>query len=174
MSIHDLPPLNILFLSFPFHFKRFLRSFLRAALPSTDPHGFPSSENVSDPVSFLKGICTDGYVQCLTHTVLLLSGLCRFFLFICLHIVKAFISGISQLDSVSVQSLSRVQPFVTPWIAAHQASLSITSSWSSLKLTSIESVMPSSHLILCCPLLLLPPIPPSIRVFSNESTLCMR
>ena len=62
----------------------------------------------------------------------------------------------------------------TPWIAACQASLSITSSRSSLKLMSIESVMPSSHLILCRPLLLLPPIPPSIRVFSNESTLCMR
>ena len=62
----------------------------------------------------------------------------------------------------------------TPWIAARQASLSITNSWSSLKLTSIESVMPSSHLILCHPLLLLPQIPPSIRVFSNESTLLMR
>ena len=58
----------------------------------------------------------------------------------------------------------------TPWITARQASLSITNSWSSLKLTSIESMMPSSHLILCRPLLLLPPIPPSIRVFSNEST----
>ena len=74
----------------------------------------------------------------------------------------------------SVQSLSRVWLFATPWIAAHQASLSITNSWSSLKLMSIESVMPSSHLILCRPLLLLPPIPPSIRVFSNESTLHMR
>ena len=74
----------------------------------------------------------------------------------------------------SVQSLSRVRLFVTPWIAARQASLSLTNSWSSLRLTSIESVMPSSHLILGCPLLLLPPIPPSIRVFSNESTLCMR
>ena len=74
----------------------------------------------------------------------------------------------------SVQSLSRVQLFATPWIAARQASLSITNSQSSLKLTYIESVMPSSHLILCCPLFLLPPIPPSIRVFSNESTLCMR
>ena len=74
----------------------------------------------------------------------------------------------------SVQSLSRVRFFATPWIAAHQASLSITNSQSSLKLTSIESVMPSWHLILCHPLLLLPPIPPSIRVFSNESTLCMR
>ena len=61
-----------------------------------------------------------------------------------------------------------------PMNAARQASLSITNSWSSLKLTSIESVMPSSHLILCHPLLLLPPIPPSIRVFSNESTLRMR
>ena len=74
----------------------------------------------------------------------------------------------------SVQSLSRVQLFVTPWIAAHQASLSITNSRSSLKLTSIESVMPSSHLILCRPLLLLSPIPPSIRIFSNESPLHMR
>ena len=74
----------------------------------------------------------------------------------------------------SVQLLSRVRLFATPWITARQASLSITNSLSSLRLTSIESVMPSSHLILCHPLLLLPPIPPSIRVFSNESTLCMR
>ena len=74
----------------------------------------------------------------------------------------------------SVQLLSRVRLFATPWIAAHQASLSITSFRSSLKLTSMESVMPSSHLILCRPLLLLPPIPPIIRVFSNESTLHMR
>ena len=74
----------------------------------------------------------------------------------------------------SVQSLSRVRLFATPWIAAHQASLSITNSWSSPKLMSIESVMPSSHLTLCHPRLLLPPIPPSIRVFSNESALCMR
>ena len=74
----------------------------------------------------------------------------------------------------SVQSLSRVRLFVIPWIAACQASLSITISPSSLKLMSIESVMPSSHLILCRPLLLLPPIPPSIRVSSDESTLHMR
>ena len=72
----------------------------------------------------------------------------------------------------SVQSLSHVLLFATPWIASRQASLSIINSWRSLKL--IESVMPSSHLILCRPLLLLPPIPPSIRVFSNESTLRMR
>ena len=73
----------------------------------------------------------------------------------------------------SVQSLSHVRFFATPWIAARQASLSITISPSSLKFTSIESVMPSSHLILCRPLHLLPPNPPSIRVFSNESTLPM-
>ena len=74
----------------------------------------------------------------------------------------------------SVQSLSCVRLFATPWIAAPQASLSITNSQSSLKLMSIESVMPSSHLILCRPFLLLLPIPPSIRVLSNESTLRMR
>ena len=74
----------------------------------------------------------------------------------------------------SVQSLSRVQLFVTPWITAHQASLSITNTRSSLRLTSIQSVISSNHLILCRPLLLLPPIPPSISVFSNESTLRMR
>ena len=73
----------------------------------------------------------------------------------------------------SVQSLSHFWLFVTPWIAALQASLSITNSRSSLRLLSIELVMPSSHLILYRPLLLLPPIPPSIRVFSNESTLSM-
>ena len=78
------------------------------------------------------------------------------------------------LQFSSVQSLSCVRLFATLWIAAHQASMSITNSQSSLRLTSIESVMPSSHLILCRPLLLLPPIPPSIRVFSNESTLHMR
>ena len=74
----------------------------------------------------------------------------------------------------SVQSLSRVWLFATPWIAARQACLSITNSRSSLKLMPIKLVMPSSHLILCCPLLLLPSMPPSIRVFSNESTLRMR
>ena len=74
----------------------------------------------------------------------------------------------------SVQSLSRVQLFVTPWTAARQASLSFTISWSLLKLMSIESVMPSSHLILCCPFLLLLSIFPSIRVFSNETALHIR
>ena len=74
----------------------------------------------------------------------------------------------------SVQSLSRVRLFVTPWTAARQASLSITNSGSLPKPMSIESVMPSNHLILCCPLLLLPLMFPSIRVFSNESALCIR
>ena len=74
----------------------------------------------------------------------------------------------------SVQLVSRVWLFVTPWIAVRPASLSITNSWSLLKPMYNESVMPSNHLILCLPLLLLHPIPPSIRVFSNESTLRMR
>ena len=79
------------------------------------------------------------------------------------------------IDKVSsVQLLSSVQLFVTPWIAAHQASLSITNSQSLLKLMSIESAMLSNHLILCLPLLLLPSIFPSIKVFSNESVLCIR
>ena len=90
------------------------------------------------------------------------------FLFLCQH--HTVLMTVTQ----SVQLLSRVRLFVAPWIAAHQASLSITNSQSLLKLMPIKSVMPSSHLILCHPLLLLPPIPPSIRVFSNESPLCMR
>ena len=76
--------------------------------------------------------------------------------------------------SQSVQLLSPLRLFVTPWITAHQASLSLTNSWSLHKLMSIESVMPSNHLILCHPLLLLPSIFPRIRVFSNESVLCIR
>ena len=76
-----------------------------------------------------------------------------------------------QFSSVQFSCSFRVRLFVTPWTAAHQASLSITNSWSLLKLMSIESVMPSNHLILCCPLLLPPSIFPSIKVFSNESVL---
>ena len=98
--------------------------------------------------------------------------------------LASYMTGKSQLSSLcdtdkkvsfsSVQSLSRVQLFATAWTAAHQASLSITNYQSSPKPMSIESVMPSSHLILCRPLLLLPSIFPSIRVFSNESALCIR
>ena len=78
------------------------------------------------------------------------------------------------LFGISVQTLSHVQLFATPWTAAHQASLSIIMSWSLLKHMSIELVMPSNHLILCCPLLLPPSIFPSIRVFSDESVLRIR
>ena len=78
------------------------------------------------------------------------------------------------LQFSSVQSLSRVRLFATPWIAARQASVSITNSWSLPKLMSTELVMPSNHLILCCPLLLLPSIFSKIRVFWNESALCIR
>ena len=81
--------------------------------------------------------------------------------------------GENCINLQSVQLLSCVWLFATPWIAARQASLSITNSQGWLRLTSIESVMPSSHLILCRPLLLLPPIPPSIKVFSNVSALCI-
>ena len=89
--------------------------------------------------------------------------------------IYIFVSEVIELSSISsVQSLSHVWLCATPWIAARQASLSITNSRISLKLTSIESMMPSSHLILCRPFLLLPPIPPSITVFFNESTLRMR
>ena len=88
--------------------------------------------------------------------------------------VKASQKSFLFLQFSSVQSLSRVQLSATPWTAAHQASLSITNSQSLPKLTSIESVMPSNDLILCCPLLLLPSILPSIRDFSNESILPIR
>ena len=85
---------------------------------------------------------------------------------------KLFLSLLS--STVSVQSLSHIRLFVTPWTAAHQTSLSIANSWGLPTLMSIESVMPSNHLIFCRPLLLLPSIFPSIRVFSNESALHMR
>ena len=106
-------------------------------------------------------ICTTSSLS--IHLLIVLS---IFFILVC---IKCFSLSVSQ----SVQLFSRVQLFVTPWITACQASLSITNSWSLLKLMSIELVMPSSHLILCHPLLLLPPILPSIRAFSNESTLHM-
>ena len=102
------------------------------------------------------------------------------FQFLRLTLLAPFSSTLATLaflqcpQSSSVQSLSRVWLFATPWIAARQASLSITNSQSLLKLMSIELVMPSSHFFLCHPLLLLPPIAPSIRVISSESTLRIR
>ena len=92
------------------------------------------------------------------------------FIYILIYLYKFIVS----VQFSSVQLLSSVWLFATPRSTAHQASLSITSSQGLLKLRSIESVMPSNHLILCHPILLLPPNPPSIRVFSNESNLCMR
>ena len=95
-----------------------------------------------------------------------------FYILLCNNICSEVKMLVAQFSSV--QLLSCVRLSVTRWITARQTSLSITNSWTSLKLMSIESVMPSSHLILCHPLFLLPPIPPSIRAFSNESTLCVR
>ena len=109
------------------------------------------------PQILLRGICT--------------SYLCQIMLF---WFTTMCNNAVFIIQFSSVLSLSRVRLFATPWITARQASLSITNSQSSLKLMSVKSVMPSSHLILCYPLLLLPPIPPSIRVFSNESTLRIR
>ena len=120
--------------------------------------------------SFLR--CSSGfhctYIKLLKICNKFLFGLTWFYPFISCNILL-----IPNMFS-SVKLLSPVWLFVTPWTAAHQASLSITNSWSLLKLMSIESVMPSNHLILCHPLLLLPSIFPSIRVFSNESALCIR
>ena len=104
------------------------------------------------------------------HFLKLIINLLKILVLVCI----VFLHWVFSCRFSSVQSLSRVRLFSSPWIEACQASLSITNSRSSLRLMSIEPVMPSSHLILCCPLFLLPPIPPSIRVFSNESTLRMR
>ena len=90
-----------------------------------------------------------------------------------MHLEFLFLTLV-QVQFSSVQSLSRFQLFATPWTAARQASLSITNSQSLLKLMPIELVMPSNHLILCHPLILLPSILPCIKVFSNESVLCTR
>jgi len=93
----------------------------------------------------------------------------------CRHILYQLIYQRVSVQFSSLHLLNHVQHFATPWTAARQASLSIVNSQSLLKLMSIESVMPSNHpILLCCPLLLLPPIPPSIRVFSNESVLRIR
>ena len=101
------------------------------------------------------------------YTTIIIKTVC------CLWRVKSRISETGQLRYQSVQSLSRVWLFAIPWIVARQASLSVTNSQGLLRLMSIERVMPTNHLILCRPLLLLPPIPPTIRVFSNESAFHM-
>ena len=111
---------------------------------------YPSKSCAVLPLTLVVNVYTHMHMRACTHT----------------HTQKGIFS--------SVRSLSRVRLFVTPWTAAHQASLSITNSRSSLKLMSIESLMPYNYLILCRPLLLLPSIFPSIRVFSNESVLRIR
>ena len=120
-------------------------------------------------------IKSNKYIHILTYNICM-HVICAHIMYLNILIcfVCEYINMYSISVSQSVQSLCRVRLFVTPWIAAHQASLSITISRSSPKLMSIESVMPSNHLILCHPLLLLPPIPPSIRVFSSASTFHMR
>ena len=90
------------------------------------------------------------------------------------YCIKMLFISVAEFQIRSDQSLSRVQCFAAPWTAACQVSGSCTITQRLLKLASIESVMPSNHIILCCSLLLLPPVPPSIRVFSNESALCLR
>ena len=90
------------------------------------------------------------------------------------HVLFIFRAFCKLRKMQSVQLLSHVRLFVTPWTTARQVSPSIVKSWSLLKLMSTGSMMPSNHLILCCPLLLLPSIFPSIRVFSSESVLCIR
>ena len=99
------------------------------------------------------------------NPILQCDGIWRWGLWEIISVRLGHESGALMMGFHSVQSLSHVQLFATPWITAHQASLSITNSRSSLRLMSIKSVLPSSHLVLCRPLLLLPPIPPSIRVF---------
>ena len=101
---------------------------------------------------------------------------CSVLFLLCWYFPHTFIKNevLGQVQFSSVQSLSRARLIATPWIIACQASLSISNSWSLPKFMSVESVMPSSHLILCRPVLFLPPVPPSIRVFSNESTVHMK
>ena len=142
---------------------------------SLRPHGLQhTSLSITNSQSLLKFMSIES-VMPFNHLILCRPLLLPSSIFPSIRVFanESFLC-IQSVQFSSVQSLSRVRLFATPWIAARQASLSITNSRSSLRLTSIGSVMPSSHLILCRPLLLLPAIPPSIRVFSNESALHMR
>ena len=138
-------------------------------------HGVAKSRTWTEqPSTNLVLWSDDSFVKFLLKTIIYFHKLNETGIYLWLGIPNLCEYGSITTIFSSVQSLSRVRLFATPWIAARQASLFITNSQSSIKLTSIKSVMPSSHLILCRPLLLLPPIPPSIKVFSNESTLRMR
>ena len=130
-----------------------------------DTHTTSSHGGACPHIHMYVNLCTQAHTS---HTYGLLCGKTLF------AEENAGRSTLTSAQFNSVQSLSCVQLFATPWTAARQASLSITSSWSLPKPTSIESVMPSSHPILCRPLLLLPSVFPSIRVFSNESALHIR
>ena len=133
---------------------------------------FDSRAQTLTPIIALELMHSCGFGTCHKHTTLL-EWLSPRTLRITYYVLVTSVSGIDFVPS-SVQLLTRVRLFVTPWTAARQASLSITNSRSPPKLMSVESVMPFNHLILCRPLLLLPPIFPSIRVFSNESALHIR
>ena len=135
-----------------------------AHFPKDQPgHNISESHCCGLNVYLLEFVYWNPILQC--------DGIWRWGLWEIISVRLGHESGALMMGFHSVQSLSHVQLFATPWIAAHQASLSITNSRSSLRLMSIKSVLPSSHLVLCRPLLLLPPIPPSVRVFPNESTL---
>ena len=141
-------------------------------------HINPSHQLIS-PSSYLP--CPHIHSQCLCLCSLFANRfICssvhfsRFHIYVLIYNICFILSDFTLYQFSSVQLLSHVQLFVTPWTAAHQASQSITNSWSLLRLTSIESVMPSNNLNLCHPLLLPPSNLPSIRVFSNESTLRIR
>ena len=134
----------------------------------------PQGQIVGQWASFIVSVAGLLHAQCMStqagpHCPLVCLGLQT-----CCFCFQALPRGNVSPSKLSAQSLSHVQLFATPWTAACQASLSITNSQSLLKLMSIESVMPSNHLILCHLLLLLPSIFPSIRVFSNESALRIR
>ena len=132
---------------------------------------WPGSTSLCSNILFIHHISTVIFCPGYTHLIIWAT----FIDILILHMVKCPKNlSVLSITISSVQSLSSVWLFVTPWIVARQASLSITNSRSSLKVTSIELVMPSSHLILCRPFFLLLPIPPSIKVLSNESTLRMR
>ena len=148
-----------------------------APAPSTNNISFLYSPPLTSIHDYWKNYSFDYMDLCWQVMSLLFYILSRFVIVFLPRSKRLLISWLQSPSAVifsSVQSLSRVRLFATPWIAWHQASLSITNSRSSLKLMSIELVMPSSHLILCRPRPLLPPFPPRIRVFSNESTLPMR
>ena len=156
-----------------YSFQRTLVSTRLSALTNSTTHHLFSSQLLQNILPSFFYLSNEGFFLLKTKKILLSLHLSQS-LFGSTQLHAFFLLFSSQHQFSSVQSLSCVRLFATPWTAACQASLSITNSWSSPRLMCIESVMPSSRLILCHPLLLLPPIPPSIRVFYNESALHRR